>query len=115
MSKQVKLDVVGLKHHLSTAQQYDLERLCKNEPLNCKFEREPENEVDGNSVKVIVEDERFNNGEPTFIGYLRKSVAPTFSQSLAKGKVTITVKLISVSTYWHEGKVRAKLSKVPAN
>jgi hypothetical protein len=90
--KTMKFSVAGMSYRLTPA---FMEQLSEQTPIDCYFEREPENEHDENAVKILLQ--RWQAG--WHIGYVPRDVAAKLAPLIDSGKIQISsVWLVKVHT-----------------
>lgn len=81
MPKKMKLSVVGLRHRLTVSTMHELEEEL---PIAVAFEREPDNDLDANAIKVVIADPLLQR-DGMHIGYLRRELAAEFAPMMDSG------------------------------
>jgi hypothetical protein len=116
-AKSFTFDVVGLNHRVHRGKQEILAYVVRNMPLDCRLQREPDNEHDPNAVMVYIDDERLEayfRVAVVHIGYIRRGTAAVIASGLDAGRLEVRrCRLFSVYPERGEGKIRVAFLKTP--
>lgn len=106
----LELQCRGMKYRLSDPELLQLEEIVNQEGfLACRFEKEPDNEVDQYAIKVIgldPEKKRFTNRH---LGYIARPTNKVLWQSLSAGATVKECRMIFVDSTSGEAELAVKV------
>jgi hypothetical protein len=127
MAKKAKPKIVsltltarGFYHHMSDKEILQMDQIIEEDgSLPCRLEREPDNEVDPNAVKIIALDPKNKLFTNVHIAYVGRPANKPLVQLLKRGATIKLCLLVYIDLECGEGDLEVKLirpaSKIPAN